>query len=366
MGLKRITKHNLYISYCLLWAFGIYTDQHTHVSQECAELFTFFRHFKNQISIDLHKDLDEYQNHLLYYLAHQACKVYLNAQFNANLLDLDENGAVLVVDYKMKILPKSTRETKAEFFGKKGWTLHTILIYIKKPGYQELDVHAYDHWSMDACQDSWFTANFITSCYNGPYYHNADLMMILGNWLKWYQINVKKWIFLEAGKAKTTIDNHHAQAKIRRRKILFLAILIYLNGFDREKDQWQKKQIEIPEPVVSTHTTPKNKWIVAMSNVSDALPLHLFVNIIQLSFCLQSRTALANETETIENEYFLEEDVNKSKRFIAATILENPRRKVEEGELDEEEIPKLRTIQDWISRYLAQHRQKMAEMSLIC
>jgi hypothetical protein len=36
-------------------------------------------------------------------------------------------------------------------------------------------------------------------------------MMILGNWLEWYQINVKKWVFLEAGEAKTTIDSHHAQ-----------------------------------------------------------------------------------------------------------------------------------------------------------
>ncbi|EXX55647.1 hypothetical protein RirG_223610 [Rhizophagus irregularis DAOM 197198w] len=50
----------------------------------------------------------------------------------------------------MKILPKSARETKAEFFGKKGWTLHTILMYTKKSGHQELGIHAYDHWSMDA------------------------------------------------------------------------------------------------------------------------------------------------------------------------------------------------------------------------
>ncbi|CAB4444025.1 unnamed protein product [Rhizophagus irregularis] len=35
--------------------------------------------------------------------------------------------------------------------------------------------------------------------------------MILGHWLDWYQINVKKWVFLEAGEAKTTIDSHHAQ-----------------------------------------------------------------------------------------------------------------------------------------------------------
>lgn len=37
----------------------------------------------------------------------------------------------------------------------------------------------------------------------------------------------------------------------------------------------QKKQLEIPEPMVSTHTIPKNKWIVAMPNVSGALPLQL-------------------------------------------------------------------------------------------
>ena len=61
----------------------------------------------------------------------------MNAQFNVNLLDLNENGTVLVVDYKMKILLKSARETKAEFFEKKGWTLHTILMYTKQPGYQK-------------------------------------------------------------------------------------------------------------------------------------------------------------------------------------------------------------------------------------
>jgi hypothetical protein len=37
----------------------------------------------------------------------------------------------------------------------------------------------------------------------------------------------------------------------------------------------QKKQIEIPEPIVSTHTIPENKWMVAMPNVSGALPLQL-------------------------------------------------------------------------------------------
>ena len=33
----------------------------------------------------------------------------------------------------------------------------------------------------------------------------------MGRWTEWYGIHVKKWVFLEAGEAKTTIDSHHAQ-----------------------------------------------------------------------------------------------------------------------------------------------------------
>ena len=44
---------------------------------------------------------------LFHYLAHQTRKVYLNAQVQANLLELDDDGAVFIVDYKMRILPKS-------------------------------------------------------------------------------------------------------------------------------------------------------------------------------------------------------------------------------------------------------------------
>ena len=50
-------------------------------------------------------------------------------------------------------------------------------------------------------------------------------MMILGNWLEWYQINVKKWIFLEAGEAKTTIDSHHAQVLMKINKKCDLPVL---------------------------------------------------------------------------------------------------------------------------------------------
>ncbi|CAB5119205.1 unnamed protein product [Rhizophagus irregularis] len=55
----------------------------------------------------------------------------------STLASLDENGALFVADYKMRILPRSARETKAEFF----------------------EIRAYNHWSTDTKQDAWFTAS---------------------------------------------------------------------------------------------------------------------------------------------------------------------------------------------------------------
>ena len=67
----------------------------------------------------------------------------MNAQFNVALLDLNEDGAILVIDYKMKILPKTARKTKQKFFKKKGWALHTVLLYTKESS--KINIQAIDH-----------------------------------------------------------------------------------------------------------------------------------------------------------------------------------------------------------------------------
>jgi hypothetical protein len=53
-------------------------------------------------------------------MVHHARKSYLNAQFNAQFSQLDSDGALIIVDYKMKILPKKACETKNEWFEKRG------------------------------------------------------------------------------------------------------------------------------------------------------------------------------------------------------------------------------------------------------
>ncbi|GET50358.1 hypothetical protein GLOIN_2v1790442 [Rhizophagus irregularis DAOM 181602=DAOM 197198] len=68
--------------------------------------------------------------------------------------ELDEEGAVMIVDYKMRILPQSAQETKTEFFGKRGWSFHSVLIYTKNAEQNQLDIQVFDHWSNDTRQDA--------------------------------------------------------------------------------------------------------------------------------------------------------------------------------------------------------------------
>ena len=115
----------------LLFAFGKCKQQHFSRYQKCDTFFTIFEDLKSQLDISHHIKLQEYQEQLKCYLAHQTRKAYLNAQFNSTLCELDNEGAVIIVDYKMRILPKMARETKSEFFGKRRWTLHTTLVFQK-------------------------------------------------------------------------------------------------------------------------------------------------------------------------------------------------------------------------------------------
>jgi hypothetical protein len=107
--------------------------------------------------------------------------------------------------------------------------LHTVLLYTKNQNNNNFNINAYDHWSGDTKQNAWFTASSLHGVLetlekkpknvtiisdNGGHYYNTELMIILSHWKEWYDICVNKWIFLEAGEAKSTIDSHYAQVKI--------------------------------------------------------------------------------------------------------------------------------------------------------
>jgi hypothetical protein len=213
------------INHCLPYSFGECNQEHVTRCTTCDQLFTLIARLNDVLPENFQSVIEESQNKLRYFLAHQVRKVYLNNQFKAKLLELDSSGAILVCDYKMRILPKCARETKENFFGKHGWTLHTILVFTKNNSSQ-LDVQAFDHWSTDTKQDAWFTASSFDAIFetldpkpkwikifsdNGGHYHNSELMAIVSNWNQWYNIDIRGWHFLEPGEAKTSVDSHHAQ-----------------------------------------------------------------------------------------------------------------------------------------------------------
>ncbi|UZO22655.1 uncharacterized protein OCT59_015012 [Rhizophagus irregularis] len=148
------------VSHCLRHAFGDYNRDHPKV---CEKLFVFFEKLKNNLNITHYQTLKEYRKQLIFFMFHHAQKTYLNAQLNSNLLQLNSDGALLIVDYKMRILSKSSRKTKSEFFGKRDWSLHSILVYTKNSKTHNFNIQAFDHWSNDTKQNAWFTASSLYS-----------------------------------------------------------------------------------------------------------------------------------------------------------------------------------------------------------
>ena len=118
-------QHDNCVEHCLKLAFGDCNENHINC-ENCNQIDLIFQKIL-QIIPNEKNQINEYREKLQYFWAHQARKTYLNTQSKAALLRLDKDGAVIIVDYKMKILPQSAREVKSDFFGKKGLTLHTLL-----------------------------------------------------------------------------------------------------------------------------------------------------------------------------------------------------------------------------------------------
>jgi hypothetical protein len=154
-----VAVHNSCISHCLPYAFGNCQEIHFKSCINCENLFIFFKRLKDHLSLNLHGDLEEYQKKLVAFMSHHTRKIYLNAQLPATLSQLNSDEALIIVDYKMRINPKKARETKDEWFGKRGWTLHSVLLYTKNQHTNNFDINAFDHWSGDTKQDAWFTAS---------------------------------------------------------------------------------------------------------------------------------------------------------------------------------------------------------------
>src|SRR4051794_14255915 len=67
--------HDPCISHCLLYAFGECTNEHETRCSECDQLFDLLDFMFESVSPDIHSQITEYKEKLLYYLSHQTRKV---------------------------------------------------------------------------------------------------------------------------------------------------------------------------------------------------------------------------------------------------------------------------------------------------
>ncbi|RIB27357.1 hypothetical protein C2G38_2137871 [Gigaspora rosea] len=69
-------------------------------------------------------------------------------------------------------------------------------------------------------------------------------------------------------------------------------------------------------------------------------------------------------TETVKEilkSFFHAGDEDKSERYTAKDMLQDLQQREQMGELETEEIPQLKTIENWISRYSSLHKKEVAK-----
>ena len=92
------------------------------------------------------------QRNLIDYRAHLAQKVSEHGFDKKEYAALDEDEAVVVIDYKMKVLPRSYREKQLDWFSKRGMSVLGVEIHLMIDGKREVLYHFFI--SDDANQDA--------------------------------------------------------------------------------------------------------------------------------------------------------------------------------------------------------------------
>ena len=92
---------------------------------------------------------DNYQIKLISWMVYYTYKTYLNIHIKTNLKELDAEGTMIIVDYKIKILLTSARKIKRDFFEKCSWSLYSVLVYTKNIKNNCLNIQVYNYWSGD-------------------------------------------------------------------------------------------------------------------------------------------------------------------------------------------------------------------------
>ncbi|GBC08313.1 hypothetical protein RclHR1_08010003 [Rhizophagus clarus] len=214
----------------------------------------------------------------------------------------------------MKVLPKSARETKEQFFGKKGWTLHSVLIAYS------INRHVKLGFDISSGKD---IENAISGICGTSVSH------------------------LEPDRKKVNLEKEETSY------LVFPIVLDntnYLSSYDLYSDKG-KNLIRDGNKVTLNPSSQFLFWPLACRWVLKSA---------QKFGRKGGGKHISKKVWNLLQKYFLEGNVNKSERHTAESMLTQLKKNVEDGVIEEEKVPKLETIRNWISRYASQHCQEAA------
>ncbi|RIB03684.1 hypothetical protein C2G38_2224350 [Gigaspora rosea] len=357
--------HSPCISHCLQQAFNSCHLDHPKICENCDELFTLFKNLKTNIDSEFHNSLTKYQSQLIYFMAHHARKTYLNALIKVELARLDANSALLIVDYKMRILPQNAPETKSEFFGKRGWTLHSVLIYTKNTEINNLDIQAFDHWSNDTKQDAcneWYISNYTDNS-------NAILETITGI------RNLHEWSWPD-DEAEIGYDSSVFRLVDRYQPVLNRlskpgtdAFFIYMRFFfwlQLQKTSIVMLALRVFFYRISLNVKNNSNDDLETINLTDTAEIEVFV----AGWCRKEKhkrksiKRLPPQVKSLLETMFHTGTATPRNKMLATEMQQELLISSQEGEIGEADVPKVSTISNWISGFSRTWKRAMAECSL--
>ncbi|RHZ85427.1 hypothetical protein Glove_66g80 [Diversispora epigaea] len=200
-------------------------------------------------------------------------------------------------DNKHEIQCSELRETKQDFFGKHGWTLHTILIFTKEINSNELNIAAYDHWSLDTKQDAWFTASAFEAVFE-----TIEKNLIKGlSGISLVNFEPNRNIEDEIYELEELDKSKNIRKKSKIKTIKGISKLFYWEWPCKDKYTGYICARPLPH-VVSQYTVLETKWTMPITVESDSFGNSIDLeNIMENNIVNEDLTIISNNMNNTED-----------------------------------------------------------------
>ncbi|RIB01648.1 hypothetical protein C2G38_2230180 [Gigaspora rosea] len=139
--------------------------------------------------------------------------------------------------------------------------------------------------------------------------------------------------------------------------------------FPAQLSKLQKTEITRPHPQFSDYSIPETDWLIPLPYISNhsnsiLLPAGWALKETQKFGIKEKDKRISKNVVPLLEAFFLAGDANKSDRYTAENMLNELHSMAREGLLEDDEIPKLTIISNWISGYAKKYQQDLAKQSI--